>query len=72
MSRASKLKELLDGEGLTMDEAINMALDSTNPGICMNDDCDFINSCIEPDSSEGYCDACATQSCESLANLIMF
>jgi len=66
----NKLNELLDQEGMTMEEFLEeYALDSMVPGICMNDGCDY-STCYEPDQSEGWCDNCQTNTvCSALVLL---
>jgi len=70
----SKLDTLMESEGFTdltsfLDACI---CDSISPGICMNAECDYTTE-VEPDSQEGYCEVCGTQTVKSaliLAGLI--
>ena len=56
----NKLKKLCDIEGMTEVEMIRSAVvDGTCPSICMNDGCNFTAD-YEPDSIEGWCDECDT------------
>jgi hypothetical protein len=68
-----KLNQLADLEGMEVDEMLEQAtFDSVAKGICTNPDCDYTTE-VEPDQTEGYCEACGTQtvqSCLILAGLI--
>ena len=58
--RANKLQELCELEGMTGVEMVRSAVvDGTCPSICMNDGCDFTAD-YEPDSRDGWCDECET------------
>ena len=66
-----KLRTLLIIEGLTEETAIESCMmDSTLPGICMNDGCDY-TTFVEPDQDEGWCEVCNTQSVKSLELLML-
>ena len=61
----SKLEELADVEGMTVNEMLEEAtFDSVAKGICTNPDCDYTTE-VEPDSSSGYCEICGTQTVQS-------
>jgi hypothetical protein len=60
-----KLQTLLKDWGITYDELLQMSVvDSVLPGICMNPGCDYTTN-VEPDSYQGYCECCQTQSVKS-------
>lgn len=65
----SKLQELADIEGLSIDELFEQAtFDSICPGICRNPDCDYTTE-VEPDSVEGWCEVCKTNTVTSALRL---
>jgi len=68
----SKLTDLAEDWGVPLDEMLEEAVyDSVAPGICMNPGCDYTTE-VEPDSMEGWCECCNTntvQSCLVLAGL---
>jgi len=70
MSKLSKLAEI---EGMDEMEMMEQAsFDGISPGICTNKGCDYTTT-VEPDSSEGYCEECDTNtvaSCLVLAGII--
>lgn len=73
-NRKEKLETLAELEGF--DDPLEMleqyVVDSVNPGICMNEDCDYCTE-VEPDSSTGWCEECETNtvcSCMMLAGII--
>ena len=70
-TRALKLNDLLAIEGIDEDDAYEIANDSYQPGICMNDNCDYTTQ-VEPDSDSGYCEDCNTTTVESLQSLLLF
>jgi hypothetical protein len=57
--KAQKLMKLCDIEGFENVEAIlfSSITDSICPSICMTEGCDHTAE-LEPDSREGYCEAC--------------
>ena len=60
VKRANKLQELCELEGMTQEDIMETGLmDGRCPGICMNDACDFTAD-YEPDSRDGWCDQCET------------
>jgi len=62
---ASKLDCLARTWSLTVAEFIETyALDEVVPGICMNQDCDYVAE-VEPDQREGFCEECSTRSIRS-------
>lgn len=66
MTYESKLRKLTDIEGYedTFDMLEAVTLDSVAPGICTNPNCDY--SCnVEPDSENGYCEECETNTVTS-------
>jgi hypothetical protein len=69
----TKLAELADAYGMSVDELLHDAtFDSTVPGICTNDGCDYTAQ-YEPDQDGGWCEACEMRSVASaliLARLI--
>ena len=65
-----KLKDLLSIEGIDDDDMFSVANDSVQPGICINDDCDYTTQ-VEPDQEEGYCEECETNTVKSLQCLIL-
>ena len=69
----SKMDDLLDVEGYdNIDEAFDeLMTDSVNPGICMNSGCDYTTT-VEPDSREGWCEMCGTNTVRSFTELALF
>ena len=65
-----KLQTLAESEGYDdpMDMIEACAMDSVNPGICMNEGCDYTTE-VEPDSDSGYCEECGTNSVKSASML---
>ena len=69
-NRSSKLADLSEIEGLSVEEMMVMSLtDGSCPGICMNEGCDATYDYV-PDSTEGWCDVCETNSVTSAAELV--
>ncbi len=67
----SKLETLMECEGIGgMDEMMNVASDSVNPGICMNDGCCYTTS-VEPDCLDGICEECGTNTVTGATMLLM-
>lgn len=67
------LKKLAEIEGYddAMDMLEEVNVDSVVPGICLN--CKEYTCGVEPDSSEGWCEECGTntvQSCLVMAGII--
>jgi hypothetical protein len=58
-NRAQKLMNLCEAEGFAnLDDLLAVAAtDSVCPAICMTEGCDHTTE-MEPDQTEGYCDAC--------------
>ena len=73
-TKAQKLMKLCEVEGFTnaLDLIEAVSHDSVCPGICMTEGCDHTAE-MEPDQTEGYCDACGGNTVTSvlvLAGLI--
>ena len=69
--RQDKIAQLCDVEGESFDSMMSRCMmDSVNPGICMNDDCDYTTN-VEPDCSNGYCEQCDTQTVKSFTELVL-
>jgi len=68
-----KLETLMENEGYDdLDDLMDdIMYASTNPGICMNDGCDY-TTIVEPDSCTGYCEECGTNTVKSATELILF
>jgi len=47
-----------------MDMLEEAMFDSVSPGICMNEGCDYTTE-VEPDSRDGWCEGCGTNSVKS-------
>lgn len=72
MIKATKLQNLADSEGVSIDNMLQTAtFDSVSPGICINDRCDYTTT-IEPDSRDGWCESCQTGSVWSALELGLF
>jgi len=69
----SKLNDLVMLEGFDDVEELmeEIMFDSVNPGICMNDGCDYTTT-VEPDCDTGYCEFCGTNTVKSATELILF
>ena len=68
----TKIQELFDIEGYEDDQDFydnGNPLDSIQPGICMNEDCDCVVN-VEPDQREGWCELCDTATVESITSLL--
>lgn len=65
--RVTKSEQLADFEGYdSVEEMVeDFHADSLVPAICMNPGCDF-NTHYEPDSTEGFCELCETNTCRSI------
>lgn len=66
-NRESKLGQLLEMEGLSLDEIMEESLFGASigvPAICMNECCDFTAE-YEPDSEDGWCDECGDNTVKS-------
>jgi len=73
-NKAAKLMKLCEVEGYnTLDDLLACAMfDSVCPAICMTEGCDHTTE-MEPDQTEGYCEACGGNTVASvliLAGLI--
>ena len=68
-----KLQTLAEDWGYENPDAMiaDTFIDSVSPGICMNERCDYSTE-IEPDSREGWCELCGTQSVTSAQVLAGF
>lgn len=65
----SKLKRLLEIEGMTLEQALEQSMyDGVSPAICMNGGCDNTTE-MEPDQNRGWCDECETNSMKSVCIL---
>jgi hypothetical protein len=62
----TKLQKLMEIEGFTNLTALLAACitDSVNPGICMNEGCDYTTE-VEGDQDRGYCESCGTGTVKS-------
>jgi len=69
----SKLQTLADDWGFEVDDMLaECVMDSVNPGICINEGCDYSTE-VEPDQDHGWCECCHTNTVKSalmLAGLI--
>jgi hypothetical protein len=73
-NKAQKLMKLCEAEGFDkLDDLLTLATaDSVCPAICMTEGCDYTAE-MEPDQTEGYCEACGGNTVTSaliLAGLI--
>lgn len=60
-----KLNTLAEIEGMDVMEMLEQATwDSVSPGICTNPNCDYTTE-IEPDSYDGWCPECNTNTVKS-------
>jgi len=67
--RTRKLADLCFIEGEPVEDMMERSMmDGTCPAICMNEGCDFVAE-YEPDSTEGWCDACETNTVVSAIEL---
>lgn len=70
---SGKLDQLAEIEGMEVMDMLEQAtFDSVATGICTNPDCDYTTE-IEPDSRDGWCGNCETntvKSCLVLAGII--
>ena len=61
----SKIKQLAESEGMTVDELLEEAsFDSVVIGICTNKGCDYTTE-VEPDQDQGWCECCETNTVAS-------
>lgn len=68
-----KLETLTEEYGSDIDTLLYAAsCDSVVPGICMNEDCDFVVDSCEPDARENWCECCETNTVCSLVELALF
>lgn len=68
----SKLNTLAQNWGLDLDSDAtyrDLIFDGVNPGICMNDNCDYSTE-VEPDQDAGYCEVCGTNTVTSASLLL--
>ena len=66
----SKLDDLLNAEGLTLDELMDeYGVDTVCPGICINPGCDYTTE-TEHDCHDGYCEYCRTKTVKSAMILL--
>ena len=69
------LELLADNEGLSfpldMDEVRGIVLDSVQPGICRNDECNAVTSRCEPDARANWCHNCGGQTVIAFGELFM-
>jgi hypothetical protein len=71
--RRAKLRKLAETEGF---ESVHKMLeaatfDSVSPGICVQEGCDYTTE-VEPDQTEGWCEACGRGSVASALILAGF
>ena len=68
--KREKLELLANAEGY--DDSLHMlearGLDSVQPGICIEPDCDYMTE-VEPDSNCGWCEDCEAGTVHSLSVL---
>jgi hypothetical protein len=72
VKKSDKLKTLAEMEGFDLESGTDLdriLLDSVQPGICMNPDCDYTTN-VEPDQNRGYCEVCKTQTVASISMLM--
>lgn len=69
-SDSQKLELLAELEGYSdyQDLLEECVCDSVNPGICMNEGCDYTTE-VEPDSDSGWCEECGTNTVKSASML---
>ena len=69
----TKLEVLMESEGQDNLEEFceELMFDSVNPGICMNNGCDYTTH-VEPDQTEGWCEVCESNTVKSATELILF
>lgn len=65
-----KIDTLCKYEGITFDDFAEIMIDSVNPGICMNEDCEYTTD-VEPDQTEGWCEVCSKGTVMALSELVM-
>ena len=66
----SKLDDLLNAEGLTLDELMDeYGVAIVCPGICINPGCDYTTE-TEHDCQDGHCEYCGTSSVKSAMVLL--
>ena len=67
----SKLETLSEIEGMSVEEMMESGLtDGVCPSICMNKGCEATYD-YEPDSTNGWCDACETNTVKSAIELVI-
>lgn len=67
-----KLEVLAEEYGCEVDDLLaTYVFDSVVPGICMNENCNFVIDC-EPDARENWCECCETNTVCSLVELALF
>ena len=55
-----------------VDDLMHMlSMGDLDPGICMNEDCDFMVFYVEPDCVDGWCPNCVTKSVLSATELLL-
>jgi len=68
-----KIQKIAEEYGCDEEELMETyALDSIVPGICMNEDCDFVVDSCEPDARENWCECCDDNSVCSVVELLLF
>ena len=67
-----KFDDLMEIEGYENEDNFlsDYALDSIQPGICINTDCTYTTN-VEPDCYEGWCEECSTNTVRSPLALLM-
>ena len=65
---------LMEEEGFGQEEEIafmeEFELESVQPGICATPGCEYINSRLEPDQDQGWCEECEAGTCVSAGILL--
>lgn len=61
-----KFSQLMEIEGYEdeLEFLQDCTMDSINPGICMNKECDYTTT-VEPDQREGWCENCETNTVQA-------
>ena len=65
-----KMNVLCSYEGISSESMGDLIMDSVNPGICMNPDCDYTIE-VEPDQNEGWCEECNSNTVKSFSELVL-
>ena len=68
MTQADVLARL-EGYGDVMELLEERGMDSVQPGICTNPDCNYTTE-VEPDCYNGFCENCGTHTVQSISALM--